>query len=624
MFGHESKPSRIYSYGASVPTEGRESVIEQLKLAHRYRNNLVELELERRKRVDDTLAKLCPELAHVEVELAQREVELEQARTKKKAANAKERKRIKDPVADASITALREALKVLRARRKALRTSTFESEPWKAAQAEINEWAGGEQRKRRAECGLYWGTYLIVEQSMKGARAGAPPKFHRFDGGGRVAVQLQGGLSVDALLAAGDQRLRLELRPAGVWVPGKRMEKIEARRMEWRARRAAVSAKADAGSVPELAHCDQVLKSLEHAGSRKLGDAVAWIRIGSTDKGGPVWAKVPIHFHRELPPDATIKWAWLVCRRVGVHYQWRFQFVLSRDSWERPDAARSGTVGIDVGWRLVDVLPGAEPKKKGVITRPDDEEWATKKRLRVAVWAGDDGQTGELFIPRWWLREWERTETIRGHRDVNLTAVKEALVAWIAASQAPEWLKEETKTLHQWRSAGRLAALVIRWRGMRWDGDAQGYELAEAWRKRDKHLLSFECQLRDQLQNWRRNEYRNFAAQMRRQYATAIVEDLDLRQFHVLPKAEEESPDGALREHVRDACLSFLRQALTESMTVLPVPAQRTTLTCHECGSEEEWDRRELMHTCSSCRNEWDQDMNAARNLLASGSVVKK
>jgi transposase len=41
-----------------------------------------------------------------------------------------------------------------------------------------------------------------------------------------------------------------------------------------------------------------------------------------------------------------------------------------------------------------------------------------------------------------------------------------------------------------------------------------------------------------------------------------------------------------------------------------------TTKRCHACGSMEEFDRRELTHTCSTCSLLWDQDYNAAMNML--------
>ena len=44
MYGHDSLPSRIYAYKALRPTSGLDLVFDQLRHAHRYRNDLIALE----------------------------------------------------------------------------------------------------------------------------------------------------------------------------------------------------------------------------------------------------------------------------------------------------------------------------------------------------------------------------------------------------------------------------------------------------------------------------------------------------------------------------------------------------------------------------------------------------
>ena len=77
---------KIYSYGSSDgPLAGRDRklVDDQLFLAWRYRNGLVEIERERRKRVDAAMAKFAPGLAEVEAAIGAGEVALEEARRAK-------------------------------------------------------------------------------------------------------------------------------------------------------------------------------------------------------------------------------------------------------------------------------------------------------------------------------------------------------------------------------------------------------------------------------------------------------------------------------------------------------------------------------------------------------------
>src|SRR3972149_3669116 len=69
MFGNKSEPSRFYRYGAFEPVEGLSVINDQMHKAHVYRNRLVELEIERRKRVREALLELSPELIQIEAAL---------------------------------------------------------------------------------------------------------------------------------------------------------------------------------------------------------------------------------------------------------------------------------------------------------------------------------------------------------------------------------------------------------------------------------------------------------------------------------------------------------------------------------------------------------------------------
>lgn len=556
MFGKKSLPARIYAYGARPPCAGGELVDQQMSLAHRYRNQLVEIELERRKEVEAALRSISPGLILIEAEIAGVEGKLQAARALIDEASQKARKKVRPPEAVEATKLAREELKELRSKRKLLRTELFESEAWKVEQERINEKTVVAQKKLRGETELFWGSYLHVEQSMSGCRAGAPPKFHRWNGDGHLAVQLQGGIPARDIFDP-DTRFYIDRVPDEAW----------------------------------------------ERGGRKLQRTKAHFRVGSDPKGSPVFAEIPMVMHRPIPDDAVLKWVHLTRRRIGTHCEWRVQLVLTREAgWPRPDQATDGTVGIDVGWRM----------------KPDGS-------MRVAYYKGSDGEEGELEIPAYWLGEMKKTRDIQSIRDRLFDEARPIFAKGLKFLSLPDWLKEASESLHLWKSQARLASLAIRWRTERFKGDDVVFDAIENWRKRDKHLLEYGANLRDQLQRNREDLYRVFAAKLRRKYKTAAIEDLDLRDFHVLPNTEEKSPDGALREHTRDAALSVLIRCLKESMAVtIEVPAKNTT-KLHQCGSIEEWDRKELTHTCSKCGQTYDQDACAARNILSlvSGSAVE-
>lgn len=560
MFGHDSLPCRVFSYGAKPPIEAIEIVNEQMYRAHRYRNALVHLDRIRRAWVDETLARISPELFQVEKSIGEIEEKCEAAREEIRRASAKARKKVRPPAATAIVREANKELKPLRARRKELRTALFASPEWRTEQQTIEEWVKDKAHRLRAASKLFWGTYLVVEQSVK--RSGPPPRFHSWDEHGHLALQLQlkGGkgkgedrvqgkpLSVAEAFRCQDSRLRIEPVPAEAY----------------------------------------------ERGGRRLQRTKAYLRVGTNKDRSPIWAVVPVELHRPLPPDAEIKWVHLLRFWSGSRLQWKLDFVLSRASdWTKEDAAKDGMVGIDVGWRVL----------------PDGS-------LRVARWCGSDGDRGGLALPARWISGVRKVEDIRSIRDKLFDGIRDGFAEWLKKARVPDWLSKATTALPQWKSQERLASVVVRWREARFDGDHEQFAALETWRKRDDHLYLYESNLRNRLENQRKNIYQDFAL-LRRRYRRAILEDLDLREFHKKPKAEESAEDKALKMHTRDACLSLLFDSIENSFAeVYKVPAYNTTRQCAKCGSIEDWDRKNLMHTCSKCGAVYDQDDNAAENLL--------
>ena len=568
MFGNKSQPSRIYSYGAKRAIDGVETVQEQMRLAHHYRNELVALDLERRRRVEESLVRLFPHLAKLEADVAEAEESLATTRESIRLESKDARTKVVAAEGKTAAAAAKAALKELWAKRKAVRKVVFATEAWRQSESEISSWANVEQKRLRAACNLHWGTYLHVEQAATSLKRGAPPRFYRFDGSGHLAVQVIGGMTVAEAMAGKDTRIRIFGDTTRKW------------------------------QDPSL----------------------LYFRVGSNKDRSPVWAVFPFRLHRDMPLEARIKWVHIIRRRIATRDEWRVQFVLSaeEETWRKPDQALTGLVGIDLGWRMTCPRRGLVPPTR-----------MTGVGLRVACWAGSDDQTGELVLPRDWLQQMRRTEGIRSVRDKALDTMRERLVSWARGREdLPPWWPERTAHMHQWRRAARFAGLAIYWRENRFPGDEEEFAVVETWRKRDRHLYEFEGNLRDQLQARRQDLYRNFAAQLRRQYHVAIIEQMDLRRFHRLPAEEETPVNGALREHLRDANLSLLIRCLSESMAqTIATDAKDTTRRCWKCwenGVETmvSWDRAEKDATCQVCGIEWDQDENAARNLLASVKLI--
>ena len=638
-------PTRIYSYGCLLPIAGAELLEDQLRLANRYYNKLIEIERRRREAVDkitlswsddlgalDTAAQQAlrleeqyaiqkkdygdkaPESAAMreimrvaraellcqayELILSRRSEQsvsnlealdkrvksinemLAVARAEVKALRAGKEKKVKSVNTKAAAARVKQLIQDQKAaktdlqrERERLRTPAL-----RCAQRAIGDIAGAEIRSARAACGLYSATYLKTEEAAgQAAKTSYPglPHFQRYDGSGKIAVQLVGGISVKELFSGEDTQIRIK-------------------------------------PVPE----DTFYRRRHHR--RLASRTVVKIRAGSNTDRTPKWVDLPIILHRPLPDDAVIKWAWIFRRRIGCRHEYRLQLVFESNTF-RTGVQKAGrgqaTIAIDLGWRKL-----------------EDGE------IRVAYWLDDQGNKGQFLVPRYKPRTGdavvfghEKPEDLRSIRDKLLDAEKTTLRTWLAATSLPDWLKERTRYLHTWRAPGKLGALLTTWKKQRFDGDEEIVRKLEAWSKQDRHLLDWESSQRDRAQNHRREEYRLIANKIARVYSKIIIEVFDLRTFAKAKQPEDGLPSDGRRQRSNRMIASpselrnVIRQAAVKTgAEVIEESAEYTTLTCALCGFTEKWDAAPaIIHTCGRCGEEWDQDENACRNLLgASGKAI--
>lgn len=413
-----------------------------------------------------------------------------------------------------------------------------------------------------AQSDLYWCNYDEVQKDYDQARKRAMRdktqiKFHRWDGTGKVTVRFQKGLPVPNVFAS-DTRLQIDPVPQDAWDKPRGVR-------------------------------------------RKLTQTVIRLRVTSDENKKPVWVELPMVMHRPMPAESEIRCASICREKVGR--KWRYKAVLTVTLGEtKPKIHGRGVVGIDLGWRMI------------------------KNGLRVAYWVDDQGEHGQLVLNPEVLYEFNKLPDLQSIRDKHFNEVKATLTAWSAENKKPDWLTEELKTLHAWRSPGRLVVLILRWRNERFDSDQEIYDKLEYWRKRENHLYDWEANLRDQVHRRRREIYRIFAAKAVRKYDTIVLEDFDLRRVAKKPDAENGTGGALPMDKQRFiASVSELRLALKNAcqqagVDVMIVDAKHSTIECFTCGHREKFDASaQLWRTCPKCGELWDQDYNAAINLLHRG-----
>jgi hypothetical protein len=586
-------PIRVFKYGLLAPTVNGPMVLEQMLLAHRYRNVLVEIERERRATVQAVLA-LHPDMAPLESKVAGLAEQYEaaqkalgQARTVRqpRAALAPQREELRRLAAE---------LRETRAQIKAGRKEVYADTTVRAQLDAADEHAKARVKEARKLCGVYWGTYLLQEADADRARQEkTPPKFRRWDEQGRVSVQVQGGISVDELLGS-DTRVRV-------------------------------------APVASVAHDE----GCRRGDRRRAQRTTLMLRIGSDEDSNriPIWAEFPMIYHRPIPPGSTIKVA-TVSRSRHNCWQWDWNLTLTVDV---PETAMRGAP-----------VSGVVALNLGFCQRPDGA-------LRAGYLVASDGTEQEILLPSNIGDAVSKASSIRSFRDKNMDTMKSALTAWLGdlteahdkavaiaiacadhpwgrvgayiragGPALPPWLAEIKPHLHAWRSADRFRKLAQRWRVARFHGDEVGYEALDAWRYRDNHLEPYETGMRRRALLRRREGYRILASNLCQRYRTLVIDDTDLAELKRSPAPESEEVDGIplVKNNQSLVAGSELRQVLMNAFhgRVEKMSSNDVTRRCYSCGHvDEAWDQSVNTgrgRTCPACGLRVDQDANACRNLL--------
>lgn len=559
MFGKQSKPCRVYVYGCLSPTQGEEAMLTEMRRRNDYWNKLVEIEHEYRAKVREAIAVPDDPVAALRQERDALREEIKASRNRNQTRKVDVDK-LKTRIAEIKAV-LPQVVAETKEKRKAMTQANKETLD------KLEKERQKKAKEARKASGLYWCNYDSVEKvyntaRQRAMREGKNLKFHRWTGEGKLSLRWQQGLPVEQVFSSNNTMLQIDPVPVEAW--------------------------------------ESPVRSIR----RKAARTVVRFRICSDETRRPVWAEFPCVLHRPLPFDEEIRSAEIIRERAGNSYRYKLAVTVTntqnRVSLPRPKTA----IAIDLGWRLV------------------------QDGLRVAYWVDTEGEEGEVILPARDLAAFDQVEQLRSWIDEHFNAAKEVLTAWLASrSSVPDWLTEATKTLAQWRSPSKITWLLQQWHENRFPGDQEPVAYLEEWAKRNQHLYTWQANLRDKVKKRRREQYLIFAANLTRQYNYVFMENFDLRKVAKNKEAEEGMRQEKSKIHrvQHIAAPSTLRLAIKnacerDGVKFQSVLAKHTTNICSYCGHREKWDTaRWLYHTCPKCGTTYDQDVNAARNILSRG-----
>ncbi|HEU0021666.1 MAG TPA: zinc ribbon domain-containing protein [Dehalococcoidia bacterium] len=547
-------------YGVLAVTSGVPEMEAQNDLRQRYWNRLVEVEQSFWERHDQIVDSMAPDLEPLQKTYENAKERLAQLRQDGRDTRKITRSRTIPEALTSAIKAAQETAKLALADYKVERAKVYQDPDALDRLKELDTWRTAQVREARHNCELYWGNYMDLEAFYQVARRkkGRQLKFHRHTRDrGAAAVFMTEGLDTDRAFGDGPDDSRFKLDPVDPRAWGATPRSI--RKRYWR--------------------------------------TTLHIRVGSVQRH-PVYATAQIVAHRPLPRGlvrhAVLTWETLAGRR-------RYNLMITVDAPELPTVQEGlenrPRVGIDLGWRKIE------------------------DRVRVAVLAWDNGQTEEISLPAAIISAYRKMDDLKSIADTHFNTFKlrlgTVLDQMAAEKPLPIWLAEAHETLARWRSRRRLLALAEEWGEHRLDGDETIFAELEVWRKREKVLWQWEINGRDKLTKRRLDLYRNIAYRVATTAGAVAIEEFNISQVITNPDTET-----AANYYRSMAACSEFRRVMESTCARLSVPVTRfdgawTTQTCSECKNPVLFNSKlELLADCPTCNQRWDQDENAARNLL--------
>lgn len=558
MFGRKSEGFvQMYEYGCrNVPIAGLDKALEQMERRVQLWNRFVEIERDIRRRARSLLIDEAEQQAIYELRTRIASFRaLIVERRKTDGRNANAIEHLRKLVVESQT-----ALMALLTRAKLNRKERFNRS--RAAFKELQEVRADQVKQAQRDSKLYWCNYDDVRHAYEVARvrvmrAGTELREHQWNGSGRVSVRFQRGLPMATAFTRRGLRLQID-------------------------------------SVS-----DQAWTSPVRSVRRNLSRSKVRIRVASTPEHRPVWFEIPVVIHRPLPPGGIIRSAALIRERLAL--SWRYRLIVTVACPNPPDcvSAARPSIALDLGWRL------------------------TPEGLRVVFWADAPGSHGELVIPRSDVAEFTKIGELWSILDKHSAQIRAGVLAWRGANQVPEALLPYFESVAERHSRAVLLRLLDTWKEHRIAGDSKIFDELLQWRIKHIHLWTWAVNLRDQLTRKRLELFRHFAAALVKQYGTIFLEHFDLRWFSRTRPAEIQrisiggkyrviAAPGVLRQVIENACRRT-------GVRLERITARNTTKACHVCGQIEEWNvAAQIVHTCT-CGATWDQDYNAAVQILRAG-----
>jgi hypothetical protein len=301
-----------YKYALREPLNWGDDCLNQMKLANELWNALVGVE-HHHTEARHSIINDPPELARLNDEIKLLQEQVAALVEEKKQRNKVARKKTDTAILDARVRELKARLKPLYEEAKTARKASVIANKALLDARTAERYAEVKQaRQAAASDGLWWGNYNAVMASFDAAvsrtyKEGGELRTKRFNGEGRLANQIQDGISVEDLLDGKCTRIRLVDEP---WDHKGKGQQVRQDKQRYH------------------------LEFCAYANGRQKR-----------------MVRFPIVFHRPLPEKALIKQ--VTVKRIREFDRWKWFVVFTIDTQEKvqlPTYCRDEAV-VNFGWR---------------------------------------------------------------------------------------------------------------------------------------------------------------------------------------------------------------------------------------------------------------------------------
>ncbi len=604
-----------YKWAQDIP----ENCMDQLYLAHQFREGLVSLHLEFED-AKKAIWSSVPAIKDLEdALLAQESVQLAHSAIIADARKTQRTRSPQGPAVAAAQTAMNTAritAKGLRSQISALKKSVYKTDQTvRDAIADASQVKFAEEKALKSamvERGLYHATAYLIGNQHKTAvknltekrKQGVPAQLrhHRFESTGNLMVALKSREGINTR------------EPAEVSDPSGPHRNTFCMK------------------IPTENDWD----GLTNSQRRHDGRVVARFRIAAGKADETTVIELPVQVHRALPADAIIKSVTLNVSKSGTRKIAHILLsVTIPDPVQLPDES---TLFCHFGWRSE--RTNDSKAVRSLTWRADAplNEWPAMKvdpryaNLARCMTVSDDLMSGTVAIPAAWSDKISISDELRSTRDDALNTIRKELVTWlkdVGPIDHPTYVDRETglpvnisaADVARWLSPRRFVTLALGWRhNPPTQANAATITASlEAWRAMDKRLYNTQVDTSTRAARRRDDLYAQVANLLGSAYDTIIMDDADHAELATRPNKDESITNELttlLGRQRSFTAAATLRQKITSvaarhGASVTKVSSAYVSTIHTACATLNTRKKGEMKVMCRTCKTKYDVDDNA-------------